>query len=333
MLSSRERLRRCFLHEELDRPGVFVRTGYPKDDSTYDPLRALVEEKTDLRLTWPLTDLIADPEIHITEEPHSDDFKRHIRRMNTPEDAEAYLSLPMPEIGGDLDSFFQLDRGLGDRGVTVAGVGMNPAGFVAELFGSETFAVMSISDRDVVHALCERRMQVLLAAVGYALDHGVGPFFAVMGEEYVAPPLHGPKDFADFNVRHDKPILDRVHEAGGRVHVHCHGPLKSVPSGFLDMGADVLHPIEPPPMGDATAAEAKALLRGRTCIEGNIQIADMYEQSPDAIRRQTQDLIDAAFDDHRGLVVCPTASPYIHGGGGRCFDQFNAMIDTVLQVR
>ncbi len=38
-----------------------------------------------------------------------------------------------------------------------------------------------------------------------------------------------------------------VHEAGGRVHVHSHGSVKGVFQGFVDMGVDVLHPIEPTP--------------------------------------------------------------------------------------
>ncbi len=51
--------------------------------------------------------------------------------------------------------------------------------------------------------------------------------------------------------------------------------------------------------------------------------------SPEEIRRQTDELIRATFDDHRGLIVCPTASPYIRGRGEGCYPQYKAMIDTV----
>jgi len=142
--------------------------------------------------------------------------------------------------------------------------------------------------------------------------------------------LHGWRDFQDFNGQYDKPILDLVHSAGGRVHIHCHGSIKTVFQGFLEMGADVLHPFEAPPMGDITPAEAKTRARGRICLEGNIQIADMYEKSPDNIREQTRALIETCFDDHRGLIVSPTASPYIRGAGEQCFPQYQAMIDEVL---
>ena len=56
----------------------------------------------------------------------------------------------------------------------------------------------------------------------------------------------------------------------------------------------------------------------------------MYEATPDEIREEIEALISDAFDDGRGLIVCPTASPYIRGEGERCFPQYKAMVETVL---
>ncbi|MCG2680405.1 MAG: hypothetical protein L6455_10640 [Kiritimatiellae bacterium] len=218
---------------------------------------------------------------------------------------------------------------MGERGIIDVGLGYNPAGFVAELTGSETFALLSVSDRDILHALCERRMILLTRLVKALAEHKIGPYFSMCGEEFLTPPLHGPADFNDFNVRYDKPIIDLIHEAGGRIHIHCHGRIKQVLQGFLDMGVDVLHPLEAPPMGDITAAEAKQLARGKLCLEGNIQIAAMYEHSPEQVRAETKALIAAAFDDQSGLIVSPTASPYIFGAGQQCLPQYQAMIDAV----
>ncbi len=359
-MNARERLRRCYFHEELDRPAVYSRAGFPPDDPSYDRLKAYLQAHTELKRGWGGHGLEspAPTEQHI--EPENADFDRQVTVLHTPagdlrstflvsrrgqpgmhetsfiktrEDAEAYLSLRMPLIAGDTASFGEADREIGDRGIVEVNLGFNPAGFVAELCGSENFAAMTITDRDIVHALCERRMQVMLQLVRFVLQRKLGPFFAMLGEEYLVPPLHGPRDFDDFNVCYDKPILDLIHEAGGRVHIHCHGSIRRVMPGFVAMGADVLHPFEAPPMGDITAREAKALARGRICLEGNIQIADMYERTPDEIRAQTAALIRDAFDDHRGLIVCPTASPYIRGAGEACFPQYQALIDTVLAWR
>jgi hypothetical protein len=176
-----------------------------------------------------------------------------------------------------------------------------------ELFGTEMFAILSITDRDTLHRLIERQMTIIQRRVKFLLGAGVGPRFSMLGEEYIVPPLHGPSDFADFNGRYDKPIIDLVHDAGGRMHIHSHGSIKAVFHGFIDMGVDVLHPFEPPPQGDILAREAKSLARGRMCLEGNIQIHRMYEATPEELRVETEQLIRDAFDDGKGLIVCPTA--------------------------
>ena len=360
-MNRRERLRRCYFHQEMDRPAVYSRTGFPADDPTYDQLKAYLAAHTELKLAWDgrAWETAYPTEEHV--EPFSADWTRRVTILHTPagdlrssqlvslkgqpglpetyllnnrDDALAYLSLPFPDLGGDAAGSFQAaERQIGDRGIVDVSLGFNPAGFVAELCGSETFALWSIAERALLHALCERQMQLMLRTVHFLLSQGVGPYFSLLGEEYIVPPLHGPRDFDDFNLRYDKPILDLIHGAGGRVHIHCHGCLRRVLPSFVALGADVLHPFEAPPMGDITPAEAKALARGRLCLEGNLQISDMYERTPEEIRQQCEALIAAAFDDHRGLIVSPTASPYIRGAGQDCFEAYRAMIDAVLSWR
>jgi hypothetical protein len=358
-LTPRQRLLRCYFHEPLDRPGIFCRTGIPRDDPSYDPLRKLLAERTECKVAFNASSLLQPLPIQTAVSPHSDDWERWTSRLTTPagelvstglrslkrqpgmvekhflcnlEDIERYLSLPPQAVAAAPDAFFDLDRQIGDGGIVDVALGLNPAGRVAELLGSEHLALISITDREVVHALCQRQMHITLDLLDVLLAAGVGPCFSMLGQEYVVPPLHGRADFIDFNVQYDKPIIDRIHAGGGRVHIHCHGRIASVLDCFLDMGADVLHPIEPPPMGDVTARCAKDVLRGRVCIEGNLQIADMYERTAGEIAAQTRKLIVDAFDDRRGLIVCPSASPYIYGAGGRCVEQFRAMIDAVHEV-
>ena len=343
----------------MDRPGVYVRTGFPVDDTSYDRLKAYLAAHSELKNAWNGRALEMAYPASSSVEPHSEDFERHVSTLHTPagdlqaswlmslrgqpglhdtffiktrEDAERYLSLPIPTVAGDVSSFFTADREVGERGIVDVGLGLNPAGFVAELCGSETFALMTVSDRDILHELCRRRMTIITSTVRFLLDHHVGPFFSICGQEYVVPPLHGPRDFRDFNLKYDKPIADVIHDGGGRLHIHSHGRIKKVMGGFLDIGADVLHPFEAPPMGDITAAEAKEIARGRLCLEGNIQIDRIYEHTPRQVAAETEKLIETAFDDKTGLIVCPTASPYIRGRGEDCFEQCKAMIDTVLRV-
>lgn len=358
VMTRRERLRRAFFHEEMDRPAIYTRTGYAGNDPTYNELRHFMEVHTELKSGWSSRQLVEAFPVVSETVPHSQDFDRCITSMPTPkgtlrathlvsrkgqpglheeyflksrDDAEKYLSLPMPEIGGDVSGFFARDREIGEAGIVCASPGNCPGGRVAELFGSEVFAMMSITDRDIIYALCEREASILMNVTKYVISQGVGPFFEFLGEEYIVPPLHGPRDFQDFIVKYEKPIFDLIHDAGGRVHMHCHGSIKAVISQMVEMGVDVLHPFEAPPSGDITAAEAKEAAVGRMTLEGNVQIADMYEHIPAEVSEQTRQLIGDCFYDSRGLIISPTASPYIRGEGGKCFPQYKAMVDTVLK--
>jgi len=357
-MTRRDRLRRCYFHEEQDRPAVYCMRLFPTDDPTYDGLKAYLAEHTELKGRWATSICETPYPTETRREPHSEDWEREIVTLHTPagplesssllslkgepglhqtfflksrEDAEKYLSLPLPELKGDVYMHWQREKEVGDAGIAEASLATNPGGMAAHLFGSEMFAIMSVTDRDIIHALCERHMQVLLNRVKHLLSKGVGPFFSMAGQEYIVPPVHGPQDFRDFNARYDKPIIDLIHEGGGRVHIHCHGSVRKVIDQFVEIGTDVLHPFEPPPQGDILPAEAKAAARGRMSLEGNIQIDRMYHASPDEIREETRALIRDTFDDRRGLTVCATASPYIRDKGEVCFERFKAMVDTVLQ--
>ncbi|MCL2648055.1 MAG: hypothetical protein FWD61_13765 [Phycisphaerales bacterium] len=354
-LTSRERLHRCYTHQELDRPGVYIRTFWPSDAS-YEPVKAWVNEHTDRKIPIDLHRLEKPHKITVTRQPYSDDFAKEITTLHTPEgdlqsvmleglrllpgycqehfiktpeDAKKWLSLPLPEFCGDGSFFHEANRQIGDRGIADAILGGNPGGTVASLMGSETFAYFTVSDRDIVHAMCQRQQEILLRRLRHALSLGIGPYFSFLGQEWIVPPLHGPEDFKDFNARYDKAIIDAVHEAcggGGRIHVHCHSKIGQVFQQFVDLGVDVLHPFEPPPMGDITAKEAKRLARGKMCLEGNIQIAHMYEHTPEQIYEEARQLIADTFDDHRDLIVSPTASCYQVGKGAECFEQIKAMV-------
>jgi len=360
-MTSRERLDAAYRCQPTDRVPVFVRgvgDGRPPHDS-YAPLRRLVCEACDLKWGWSSGHVFPSPPTTSRVEPYDDDFDLVTTVMPTPrgelvhqylagrkgqpgmtrkhwlagrDDALRHLSLPAPEPTGDAASFFALREQAGERGIVEVELrDMNPGGHVAELFGSEAFALLSIEDRGLIHELLEHATRRALRMVDWLLARGLGPYFAISGQEYIAPPLHGPRDFRDFNVRYDQRIFGRIRDAGGLVHVHCHGSLKGLLEGFVEAGANVLHPVEAPPMGNVTAAEAKAALRDRVCIEGNIQVGDLFTLPPHEIERQVAALIRDAGPT--GLIVAPTASPYAPVCTERMRANYKRMVTTVLEAR
>ena len=193
-MTRRERLRRCYFNHEVDRPAVYSRPWFPDDDPTYDRLRSYLHAHTELKSGWSGTQFEPGYPVETSTEPHSEDFERRIEILHTPkgdlrrsffvslkgqpglhetffvnsaDDAETYLSLPVPKIGGDVSSFFAADADIGESGIVDVGLGFNPGGFVAELCGSENFALMSVTDRDVLRSLCERQMIIMLQRVKF----------------------------------------------------------------------------------------------------------------------------------------------------------------------
>ncbi len=350
---------RCYEHRPIDRPAVFVRWGGMDDaDPSYDALRRLVVESTDRKVEWGAGSLREPRPVASRTEPFDEGYDQRTNLLATPkgelvervlvsrhglpsytrehyvktvEDCERWLSLPLPAVGGSCAPFFAADRAIGHRGIVDVFIGCNPAGAIVEAMGSETFALMSVLERDLVHRMVARERDGLLRLVRWLLDQGVGPCFGFSGQEYLTPPLHGRRDFFDFNVAYDQPITAAVHERGGRMHVHCHGSIAVVLDGFPALGADVIHPFEAPPMGDVTPAHAKEVLGSAVTLEGNIQIADMYGGvSPEDIRAQVRELIRQAFGDRQGLIICATASPYRTGDGRLCLENYRAMVEEVL---
>ena len=358
-MTSRERLHRLHTQKEVDRPGLFIRgvsqTEPPHE--SYEALRNYVCEHGDLKDIIGVRWYLEGHDIETECVPHSIDYVKIISTLRTPsgnltherleglrglpeydtkhyieteEDAEKFLSTPPPVLPPlDANYFNARVNKMGEHGIVVVQF-PNPLSYITYLLGSELFALWSIDHRELLHEMIARERDGLLEYIKSCIDAGIGPYFATQGQEFLTPPLHGAADFYDFNVRYDKPIADLIHNANGYLHVHCHGPLKNVLPYFLEIGADIEHPIEPPPMGDVTPAEAKAVFRGKACIEGNIQIGDMYDCEPDEIREQVKTLIRDAFDDRRGLIVCPTASPYIPRAGN-CIANYKVMMDAVLE--
>ncbi len=204
-MHSRERLRRAYYLEEMDRPAVYCRTSsVPWNDSSYDELGAFLAAECDQKAHWDGRAFETAYKVRHAVEPYSEDFERQITILHTPagdlvaskrvglkyqpglqetffvktrEDAAKYLSLPLPQRAGDVGSFFPIDREIGERGIADVSLGFNPAGFVAELCGSETFALMSVTDRDVLHELCQRQMEIMLETVRFLAFAGGRPLF------------------------------------------------------------------------------------------------------------------------------------------------------------
>ena len=245
-------------------------------------------------------------------------------------DVEKVLSVPYVALDHvDPSGFHAQEAMIGDRGIVIASIGIAPIMQVQSLMGSELLAIWSIEERDTILRLIDVFLQRTLDRVDAIIAAGVGPVFATLGQEFVTPPLHGPRDFREFCLKPERHIIEKIHRAGRILHVHCHGPLDAVLDEFADI-ADVLHPLEAPPLGDVPLADAKARIGDRVCLEGNIQIGDVYAMPT----HKLVDLVKQAIDDGAeggGFILCPTASPHTTVLTDLTVANYVAMVETAVE--
>ncbi len=220
--------------------------------------------------------------------------------LETPEDAETWLSLPWSPPLVDCSDWEGAVADVGDDGLLVAGIG-EAMYAINDLTGSETWAYWLVEERDLLHRLVARAHRWQMHVLKEMLAQGVRGVYGYVGPELCIPPLAGPRDFEEFVVRYDRPMHDLVHEAGGMIWLHCHGKMNSVLERFADEGVDCLNPLEPPPMGDVTLAAARRRVGDRMAFDGGIEVADLERVGPAELEHMVADALHQSGG--RGFIL------------------------------
>ena len=343
-LTSKERIMRIFQNKEIDRPALKLWGAGLNPDRVlhpaYKPVAQLAAEKSDLfggaGFAFNIhagKNIERYVEKYVTEADHPDWRHRHtvlhtpkgdlhmIKRISTkrepgfiiehfikePEDIDTLLSMEYEPFELDRTKYDNAVAQMGDRGVTMIGIGQNPAYAVQELMGSETLAYFSIDEREKLHDLIRLYADRVLAHTKAILDLGIkDPVFQWVGPELYLPPLMSANDFEEFVHDMDKPIGDAIHNAGGYLWVHSHGKVANFIDSFIDMGVDILNPLEPPKNGDIDMNDIIARYGNRIGWEGNIEIQEILLSSKERLGALIDACVEAGNKSGR-FVLCPSA--------------------------
>lgn len=342
-LTSHQRIMRIFQNKEIDRPALKLWGAGRNTDwllhPSYKPVAQLAAENTDLfaGAKFPFeihagqyidryaetytTDTNSPDRKHVHTVYHTPKGDLHmVNQISTkgdpsfiiehmikePEDIDKLLSMdyaPFPLNRGEYDNAVSQ---VGDRGVAMIGMG-HAAYAVQMLLGSENLAYFSVDERESLHHLIQVYAERLLAHTKEILSLGIKePIFSWYGPEVYLPPLMGVADFEEFVHDMDKPIGDAIHNAGGYLWVHSHGKVANFIDSFIDMGVDVLNPLEPPKNGDIDMNKIIAQYGNRIGWEGNIEIQEILLSSQDRLRELIDECVEAGNKSGR-FVLCPSA--------------------------
>jgi len=223
-------------------------------------------------------------------------------------DLDKVLSIPYEPAEPDLTAFHQAAKKLGDAGLMMVDPGM-PVGVAYGLLGPENFAIYTLMEREALVRFTKEMFERQYTFLKKVLEAGAGPVFFTVDTEFVAPPMCSPATFDALIVPFNTPMFELIHEFGGKVIVHHHGNTGALLERIADMGADGIHPIEEPPVGDCTLAKAKHRIGDRVCLVGSVQYDDFQRLTPDEMEELVKRQIHDAAPEG-GMILAPTAGPY-----------------------
>jgi uroporphyrinogen-III decarboxylase len=213
---------------------------------------------------------------------------------------------------------------VGDRGIVTCGI-TDPMGVLGGVCKAETLVLLCAARTEVMVRALDTYMERIYGFVEHLLRGGARPVFVIIGPEYITPPLLSPRFFRPLVADYVRRLVELIHAHGALAVIHCHGQLDAVLEALVETGADGLHPVEAPPMGNVTLADAKRRMQGRMCIVGNIQIGDMFDRTPDEIRALVLEAIRDAGQGG-GLMLATSATPYQTPLPRKTLENFRALI-------
>ncbi|MFW5870792.1 MAG: uroporphyrinogen decarboxylase family protein [Candidatus Sumerlaeota bacterium] len=192
----------------------------------------------------------------------------------------------------------------------------------------EDFLEFTYTHRDLAHALTEETTNRILANLEVFFDiEDPDSTFTFGGSEQCTPPMMPAAAFDEFVVPYEGRIVQWLKERGKVVNIHCHGKVGHALRGMIEMGADSTEPVEPPPQGDVTWAEARAIAGDDLTLIGNLEFSELETLEPAEIKKRVCEILSTG---KRRVVLGASAGPITHVTP-RLAGNFKAWIDAALE--
>jgi hypothetical protein len=222
-------------------------------------------------------------------------------------DAEKVLSLRYLPWRPSVDSFFELDRKLGDSGIIMSDI-PDALCLTVELFGFSRFLTTYIDSPKVVFRLMDFFQERICDFLKFLLKSGAVTLYRIVGPEYATPPYLRPEEFDKLVTAYDRELIDLLHRSGGIARLHSHGRIGKVLESFLQMGIDATDPVEPPPDGDVELKEAREILGNEVTLIGNIEERLFHTGGKEDMEQAVRKAIEEGASGGP-FILCPTAMP------------------------
>jgi len=227
--------------------------------------------------------------------------------------------LPRGLAPPDLSS---LPESFSKRGIIHTGVS-SPFVCVAGMMPFQYFLELCVTEFDLIKELTRQCLDRILSILDVLLSENTVEYVWMGGSEWLTPPMGSPMLYEQLVHDFEQKVIQRIHAGGAISHIHCHGNVRSTLELAIQRGGDFFEPVEPPPDGDITFAEAKALAAGRITLGGNIEARLLENEDADTIEEATR----RAFDGGKARMVLQTTAGPISDMTARMIENYHRMID------
>lgn len=231
--------------------------------------------------------------------------------LKSVDDLKAYLEVPDELFAEEIDvsPLVEEEERLGDRGIVMVDT-EDPICAAASLFAMADFLVVALTEQSLFHRLLEKLSHRIYARTEKTSEAFPGHLWRIYGPEYATEPYLPPHLFKEYVVRYTGPMVKMIRKQGGFARIHCHGRLLAILDSVVEMGADAIDPIEPPPHGDVELEYVRREYGQELVLFGNIEISAIESMDSAEFEKVVeQSLADGTRGQGRGLVLMPSSAP------------------------
>lgn len=210
-----------------------------------------------------------------------------------PGDVEKLLSVPYEPPSFEASAYRTWKARVGEEGLVALGI-PSAFRFCLGFFGSEALYLAIADQPKLVEDLVATMNERLALYIKTCCGQGVRSFW-MGGSEHCGPGVVHPRVFRRMVTPYDRRIVAIIHDHGGIVNYHTHGKLRDILDEIIEIGVDVMSPIETGLRGDVTLGGVKARVGDRVCLKGNIDdMAFLAQASPQEVRAAAEACIAQA---------------------------------------
>ncbi len=191
------------------------------------------------------------------------------------------------------------------------------------------YPIWSLTHRATIEDWLNRRLRQLEFVYRYCLERDLADVYFLVVSELASPPMVSRETFQRWVVPYESHLISLIHSYGKKAIQHYHGQIRNVLPEFADMGADGLHTIEAPPVGNCTLSEAFDATGNRITLIGNIQYDDFRSATPAQMKRMVRDTLDEVGG--RRFILSPTAGPFDESPSEALLNNYVAFIDAAVE--